>query len=160
MSGISYDPPLEQLAIFDPSVFIYDQNLSSTTSGGTFLNFPIAQGTETFIDLISNGTATLNTATVSNTLNITDTLGYNTLLNAEKVYLTFATSSASLEFDKLTISSGLDTNTLNASSWSGNIASVNTTANLTHYLGFFDSSATGSGKPQKVASLSCNPSTA
>ena len=50
-------------------------------------------------------------------------------------------------------------NTLNSSSWSGDIASVNTNANLTHYLGFFDSSASGNGKPQKNASLSCNPST-
>jgi hypothetical protein len=50
-------------------------------------------------------------------------------------------------------------NLLTANSWSGDIASVNTVANLTHYLGFFDSSGTGSGKPQKTASLSCNPST-
>ena len=50
-------------------------------------------------------------------------------------------------------------NTLTSDSWSGNIMSVNTSANLTHYLGFFDSSGTGSGKIQKNSNLSCNPST-
>lgn len=40
-----------------------------------------------------------------------------------------------------------------------NIQSVNTTANATHFLGFFDSSATGYGRPQKNASLNFNPST-
>jgi len=143
MSGISYDPPLEQLAIFDPSVFIYDQTLSSTASGGPFLNFPIAQGTETFIDLISNGTATLNTATVSN--NITATTGANTNV---------------ITGTSLVLTSGATTNTLNASDWTGNIKTVNTVANTTHYLNFSNSASTGQGHPQKNASLSCNPSTA
>ena len=71
MSGIAYNPPLEDLAIFDPSVFIYDQTALTQQSALTnFLAFPTAQGTETFGDLISTGTATLNTATLSNTLSI------------------------------------------------------------------------------------------
>ena len=57
------------------------------------------------------------------------------------------------------LSTTADTNTLTANNWSGNINSVNTGANSTHYLGFFDSSSTGNGKPQKTAGLSCNPST-
>lgn len=142
MSGISYDPPLEDLAIFDPSVFIYDQNLSSTTSGGSFLNFPIAQGTETFIDLISNGTATLTTATVST--NITATTGTNTNV---------------ITGTSLVLTSGATINTLNALDWTGNIKTVNTGANATHYLNFSDNSATGQGHPQKTAGISCNPST-
>lgn len=40
-----------------------------------------------------------------------------------------------------------------------NIQSVNTSANATHFLGFFDSSSTGYGRPQKNANLSYNPST-
>jgi len=188
MSGISYDPPLEQLAIFDPSVFIYDQNLSSTTSGGTFLNFPIAQGTETFIDLISNGTATLNTATVSNQLIATcpivvadvfpaptqtavltasqltfsDASTTNTILLDDTQILLASTAtpnSIDIKNNVMTLTNVSGSNLLTADSWTGNIASVNTSANLTHYLGFFDSSGTGSGKPQKTASLSCNPAT-
>ena len=100
-----------------------------------------------------NDTTTINPASIV----LNDSSGNINTLNAEKVFLTFATSSASLEFDKLTISSGLDTNTLNASSWTGNIQTVNTNANSVHYLNFSDSSATGYGHPQKTASISCNP---
>ena len=59
----------------------------------------------------------------------------------------------------ISLNNGITTNTLTATEWSGNIQTVNTTANLTHYLNFSDSSSTGYGKPQKNASLSCNPST-
>jgi hypothetical protein len=80
MSGISYDPPLEDLAIFDPSVFIYDQTaLTQQSAINNFLAYPTAQGTETFGDLISNGTATLNTATLSNTLSLTNGIYSSTL---------------------------------------------------------------------------------
>ena len=125
MSGISYDPPLENLAIFDPSVFLYgDAPLTQQYALNNFLRFPTAQGTENFGDLNSSGTANLYNANIDNQVSFTSTA-----------------------------------NLLTANSWSGDIASVNTVANLTHYLGFFDSSSTGSGKPQKNASLSCNPST-
>ena len=50
-------------------------------------------------------------------------------------------------------------NTLDASKWTGNIQTVNTGANLTHYLNFSDTSSTGYGHPQKTAGISCNPST-
>ena len=50
-------------------------------------------------------------------------------------------------------------NTLDADKWTGNIKTVNTIANATHYLMCSDSSATGYGKPQKTAGISCNPST-
>jgi hypothetical protein len=50
-------------------------------------------------------------------------------------------------------------NILDQDKWTGQIETVNTSANLTHYLNFSDSSATGYGRPQKNASISCNPST-
>ena len=56
-------------------------------------------------------------------------------------------------------SSGTPINTLTTLNWSGNIQTVNTVANLTHYINFSDSAGTGYGHPQKNASLSCNPST-
>ena len=59
----------------------------------------------------------------------------------------------------ITLTDGTTTNTLTQSDWTGNIRTVNTTANLTHYLNFSDQAASGLGHPQKVASLSCNPST-
>ena len=49
----------------------------------------------------------------------------------------------------ITLSDGVTTNTLDRSDWTGTIKTVNTTANLTHYLNFSDSSATRQGNPQK-----------
>lgn len=60
----------------------------------------------------------------------------------------------------ITLTDGTTTNTLTQSDWTGTIKTVNTTANLTHYVNFSDSSATGQGNPQKSASLTYNPSTA
>ena len=59
----------------------------------------------------------------------------------------------------IVLDDGVNTNTLSAADWTGNIRTVNTVANLTHYLNFSDSSATGYGHPQKTAGISCNPST-
>jgi hypothetical protein len=59
----------------------------------------------------------------------------------------------------LVLTSGATINTLSAADWTGNIKTVNTGANSTHYLNFSDSSGTGQGHPQKNTSLSCNPST-
>ena len=71
--------------------------------------------------------------------------GDNNLLTTDTLYLNSITLGAN--------------NTLDASKWTGNIQTVNTVANATHYLNFSDSSATGYGKPQKTAGISCNPST-
>ena len=60
--------------------------------------------------------------------------------------------------DTIQLSDGITTNTLDKDKWSGQIQTINTTANTTHYLNFSDSAGTGYGKPQKNASLSCNPS--
>ena len=59
----------------------------------------------------------------------------------------------------IVLDDGVNTNTLSASDWTGNIRTVNTVANLTHYLNFSDNFATGYGHPQKTAGISCNPAT-
>jgi len=69
----------------------------------------------------------------------------NTLLTTDTLFLNSVTLGVN--------------NTLDASKWTGNIQTVNTVANVTHYLNFSDSSATGYGNPQKTAGISCNPST-
>jgi hypothetical protein len=71
--------------------------------------------------------------------------GDNNLLTTDTLYLNNVTLGVN--------------NTLDADKWTGNIQTVNTVANATHYLNFSDSSATGYGKPQKTAGISCNPST-
>lgn len=74
MSGISYRPPSENLAIFDPSVFLaQDQPLTYDVIANNFLQFPNGQGTETIPSLIVPGTSTLGVTNAS-TLNLSDTL--------------------------------------------------------------------------------------
>jgi hypothetical protein len=83
-----------------------------------------------------------------------------------------ATGSGTFYFPMLTANSGVlppyspTTLTYNAgtaalactSMVATNYQSFNTTQDLTHYLNFSDSSATGTGRIQKSASLYCNPS--
>lgn len=59
----------------------------------------------------------------------------------------------------ITLTSGVNVNTLNYADWTGSIKTVNTSANTTHYLNFSDSSGTGQGNPQKTTGITCNPST-
>ena len=74
MSGIAYRPPSENLAIFDPSVFLsQDQPLTYDVIANNFLQFPNGQGTETIPSLIVPGTSTLGVTNAS-TLNLSDTL--------------------------------------------------------------------------------------
>jgi len=52
----SYEPPTEDLAIFDPSVFsINDEPLTYAQAVKKFLKYPIAQGTETIESLNTGG---------------------------------------------------------------------------------------------------------
>lgn len=55
----------------------------------------------------------------------------------------------------LTVSNGIDTNTISAVGYT----TRNSVQNITHYLNFSDSSATGTGAIQKTAGISCNPFT-
>jgi len=59
----SYDPPIENLPIFDPIVFTTGQEvLTYADAVKSFLKFPIAQGTETFSAINVGGTATFSSA--------------------------------------------------------------------------------------------------
>lgn len=57
----------------------------------------------------------------------------------------------------IVLDDGVNTNTLDTTKWTGNILTVNTNANLVHYLNFSNSSVTGYGHPEKTASITCNP---
>jgi len=165
----TYEPPIENLPIFDPSVFIVENvPLTYNEALGSFLAYPVAQGTEDLSIINVNGLATFNAneihnqiATFNNQIIINDVSNINTNLNGENIIVNDISNNkyCNIESDKITLFSPTTTNTLTTDSWSGNIASVNTSANLTHYLGFFDSSGSGSGKIQKNVNLSCNPST-
>ena len=85
----------------------------------------------------------------------TSSLGYDGL-SIEDSTNTISVVSTPTE---ITLTSGITFNTLTATNWSGNYQSVNTAANITHYLNFSDASGTGYGKSQKTAGISCNPST-
>jgi hypothetical protein len=57
----SYQPPTENLAIFDPSVFdTNDTPLTIDTASKFFLKFPNAQGTENLLNTTVNGDLTVN----------------------------------------------------------------------------------------------------
>jgi hypothetical protein len=68
-------------------------------------------------------------------------------------------NTARIKQGVITLTDGTTTNTLSNTDWTGTIKTANTTANLTHYLNFSDSSSTGQGNPQKTTGISCNPST-
>lgn len=72
----SYDPPTENLPIFDPIVFTTGDEDSLTTKKGDlrYLRYPTAQGKETLLDVDVAGTATFN-----KTITLTDGVNTNTI---------------------------------------------------------------------------------
>lgn len=128
-----------------------------TIDGGSSVNLAELKVADlTFNDNTgANASYRLDGATISNVG------GYFSYLDPSELRFTasISTDQSFLQASTLTLTDGTITNTLDKNNWSGNIRSENTTANLTHYLGFFDSSATGYGHPQKTAGLSCNPAT-
>ena len=56
---------------------------------------------------------------------------------------------------QITLTDGTTTNTINKSGYT----TRNSVQNITHYLNFSDSSATGTGAIQKSTGIECNPST-
>jgi hypothetical protein len=146
-----YPPPTEDLPIFDNNVFVkLDEFVTIDHINNNFLKFPIAQGAETLTDVTVLGTSTFNgTETHNNIVTFQDniTLTKNIKINAIPAS------------PVITLTDGTTTNTLTQADWTGNIKTVNSTQNSTHFLNFSDLSTTGQGHPQKNASLSCNPST-
>lgn len=63
----SYNPPLENLPIFDSSVFNnVEEPLTASSAGTQFLKYPVAQGTETFSDIIVLGTSNYSGTEIHN----------------------------------------------------------------------------------------------
>jgi hypothetical protein len=125
-----------------------DMTPSTLTMTDTLTNNFSSLGYDGFIinDSVSGETTTVD----KNSITMTSPLGtLNQIIISNDI-------SVNEPFIRLDSSAGV-TNILDHDQWTGNINSVNTTANLVHYLGFFDSSGTGYGKPQKSALLSCNP---
>jgi hypothetical protein len=87
--------------------------------------------------------------------------GDSTLLGLTSLRITSGLTSNQtvLGQSSLSLTDGVTTNTLDVNNWSGNIQTVNTSVNATHYINFSDSSATGFGKPQKTTGITVNPST-
>lgn len=146
---------LPSSAIYDNSGFTIDDGTSlaqmtapTLTMTETLTNNFSSLGYDGFLinDVVSGETTTVDKNSITMTA---PSGGFNQLIISNDI-------SVSEPFIRLDDSLGL-TNILDADRWTGNINSVNTTANLVHYLGFFDSSGTGYGKPQKSALLSCNP---
>lgn len=117
-----------------------------------------------------NDTVNLFSSTTTPTMTIAPTYPDNTTKIATTSFVSTAitninpsityppTNSNTLNINNtISLTDGTTTNTLNQSDWTGTIKTVNTTANLTHYLNFSDSSGTGQGNPQKNINLSCNP---
>jgi len=161
--------------------------LTVDIANNNYLKFPIAQGAETLTDITVLGTSTFNgTVNVDNQLIVTgpivvaDVFPAPTqvaLLTSSQLTFTDASTTNLISLDDtqillsstatpnsidiknnvMTLTNVSGSNTLTADDWTGNIRTVNTNANLTHYLNFSDQSATGYGHPQKTASISCNP---
>ena len=112
--------------------------------------------------VIASPTETLTTNTLgffngTNSLLFTDL--YATVEKTRAIKFATSTLTKLSVQDTIEMTDGITTNTLTKSDWTGTIKTVNTSANLTHYLNFSDSSSTGQGNPQKTAGLSVNPST-
>jgi len=137
-----YNPPTEDLPIFDNNVFTSgNEVLTVDVANNNYLKFPFAQGAETLTDITVLGASTFNGIANFNS-------GTNSII-----------VDPSLASSTITLTDGTTTNTLTQSDWTGTIKTVNTLANATHYLNFSDSASTGQGNPQKNGFLTCNPST-
>ena len=82
----NYNPPNEDLPIYNPTEFSKltqeissGDSVSSTYLKANFLQFPVAQGTEQFSNIVVNGSLTLNNNTVVSGDITADTINYTTL---------------------------------------------------------------------------------
>lgn len=113
------------------------------------------------VDLVFNDSTGATASYRLDGASMSDIAGYSGDFAPNEIRFTssFSTNTTFLGASSLTLTDGVTTNKLDINNWTGNINSVNTVANLTHYLGFFNSSGSGNGKPQKTNGLTCNPST-
>ena len=142
-----------QNAITD-AILGLDDNSTTTINGN--LSIQDTNNNSTIITPSSITTYSNSNSTIITPSSITTPSLYslNTLLGSLTV-----TGISNFINNTITLTDGTITNTLNKSDWTGTIKTVNTSANLTHFLNFSDSSSTGQGNPQKCNLISCNPST-
>lgn len=112
------------------------------------------------IDMNSNDIINVNsiTATATSDLNLNSNTGVIQLTTPNKTFFNTAiasTGDGTLNVGIITLTDGLITNTINKNGYT----TKNTTANVSHFLNFSDSSATGIGLIQKTTGIECNPST-
>ena len=111
--------------------------------------------------LLDNG---VNTRTITATSNPATTITVAVTNENQTFYPVFAdgdgTSKTLLVDDATTtLSYNPSTSQLACSQVNADIQSVASTQNATHYIGMYDSSSTGYGRPQKSSGLTFNPST-
>jgi hypothetical protein len=121
----SYNPPTENLAIFDPSVFLQQDIALTTAIGDTrYLRYPNAQGTENMADTNINGILTTNS-----TVNFNETtLGSLTSLAIQPASNDSSTKVPTTAWVQTAIA-GAPSSTLNAVLSNGNTA-TGTYANI------------------------------
>jgi hypothetical protein len=127
-----------------------EMSSSTLTMTETISNSYSSLGYDGFLinDTVTGQSNTIDKNTITM---IPESGGFNQIIISNDI-------SISEPFIRLDDSLGV-TNTLDHDKWTGNIQTVNTNANLVHYLNFSDSSGTGYGHPQKTSGISCNPST-
>ena len=81
----AYEPPTQNLAIFDPDVFSQnDEPLTIATGSKYFLKYPSAQGTENLQAINVNGTATFNSAVnVNGALTVTPSSSFKSSISLD-----------------------------------------------------------------------------
>jgi hypothetical protein len=128
----TYNPPTEDLVIFDSSVFhsVNGETITPATLDANYLKYPIGQGTETLPNLVVGGSCA-----VGGDINFSDGLGDTATIGMVSPNLAITASG------------------------NVNIKTISTTQNASHYFNISDNSATGVGPIQKSANFSCNPST-
>ncbi len=163
MSGITYDPPIEDVPIFDASLFVVD-NVGLTTAQADlrYLKFPNAQGTENLSAFTASGTATLNGPVNVNGNAITardtavaptSTITLNPAPNSAFVTLTNTTDTLSIFTSQATLSSDIQvqsTKKLNIATTTTNVdlnigTGARTVSGVVHNYSDGDNAVAGSG---------------
>ena len=148
ISSLQVPPSPNELVVVD-TIIVADQ-------------YPAPNATTTITPSIIDLADTVGLTTQVNSVGLSSNDGdLSNFLSASRLTFfnnaTFANASYSVS--GVYINDGTNSNSLTSTDWTGNIQTVNTSANLTHYLNFSDSASTGYGHPQKTVSLSCNPFT-
>lgn len=163
MSGITYDPPTEDVPIFDASLFVVE-NVGLTTAQADlrYLKFPNAQGTENLAAFTASGTATLNgvvnvngnAITARDTpIGSTSSISLNPAPNSPFVTLTNTTETMTIYTSQATLSSDIQvqaTKKLNIATTTANVdlnvgTGARSVSGVVHNYSDGDNAVAGSG---------------